>query len=103
MLQVKNRSNFVEFLTECVTPSAHKLDNKTRIYLQGGLEHHATACARLAGGWHATRSGVIGISRWVTPRSPNASTMALTHCCRDGAEFCLPPRIGGAGLPRPRP
>jgi hypothetical protein len=45
MLQVKNRSNFVEFLTECVTPSAHKLDNKTRIYLQGGLEHRAAAYA----------------------------------------------------------
>jgi hypothetical protein len=25
--------------------------------------------------------------------------MALTHCCRDGAEFCLLPRIGGAGSP----
>src|ERR1700731_4847644 len=45
MLQVKNRSNFVEFLTECVIPSAHKLDNKTRIYLQGGFEHRAAAYA----------------------------------------------------------
>lgn len=45
MLQVENRANFVDFLTECVTPSAYKLDNKTRIYLQVGLEHRAAAHA----------------------------------------------------------
>ena len=41
----ENRSNFCQVLTECVTPPAHKLDNKTRIYLQGGLEHRAAAYA----------------------------------------------------------
>src|SRR5690242_14183385 len=28
---------------------------------------------------------------------------ACRHCCRDGAEFWLLPRISGAGRPRPRP